>query len=140
MKIDVQINTADDSIPAGHKTTIAGDKDVSTADINGVDTIDSPFQLTIPHFPGHAGAGEAIGPGFAFSLLDSDQNSTPFYLIQGVLRSGDQIVARSMVEEPSLRPKALFVMHETAMHHPVLWKAVVRDGERHLVLAKHGGE
>ena len=140
VKINVQINTVDDTIPAGHRTTIASDKDASAADVNGVDTIDGPFQLTIPHFPGYVGAGEDLGPGFAFSLLLGKDHIIDFELVQGILRSGGLIVARSMVEDPSLRPKALFVMNEDEPHHPVLWKAVERDGEHHLVLAKHGGE
>ena len=142
VKIDVQINTVDDSIPAGHKSTIAGEKDVSTADDIGVDTIDSPFRLTVPQFSGHVGAGEEMGAGFAFSLLASNQPNTPFYLTEGTLRpgGGDQIVARSAFEDPSLLPKALFVIDKNRAHNAVLWKVVARNGERHLVLAENEGE
>ena len=140
VKIDVQINTVDDAIPADGQTTIAGDKDVSTADDIGIDTIDAPFQLGVQGLPYHIGAGEQMGPGNVLSLLPPGPTSPLLFLENGILRQEDGgMIARAAKEDTSNGPKPLFVMDESVAHREVLWKVVQKNGERHLVLAKHGG-
>ena len=145
LKIDIQISTASDALPAERESHPTGGQEPSTLSIGDVNTIDGSFTLQLAGHPVGSSDQDTIHANYyPFTILTWEKAiAQPYFtLINGTLRQGNNIVARYYAEGFVFEASRLFVVDPQYRTVQVLWKvATAANGQqRTLVLAKVGGK